>query len=216
MDAPRRSRTFHAVLIVTLIASVGLLVRTAQREQSVRQSWKDLYDLAMNPHSGMYVPVYGGLSTAGDTVAIGDVPSGHRQLLYFFTTSCPYCRASVPMWKTLGKSAGSRDDVDVYGVAVDSSHALTDYEREHDLTYPVIRMANARFARLFRVSGVPLTMIVDPGGQVAYARRGEFSSRALIDSVRAVLDQPLPDPIELTPQVPSVGTPADANTVGAS
>jgi len=190
MDALRRSRRFQAVLILTLIASVGLLIRTAQRKQSARQSWKDLYDLAMNPHPGM--------------------------LLFFFTTSCPYCRASVPMWKTLGQSAGSRDDVDVYGVAVDSSHALTDYEREHDLTYPVIRMANARFARLFRVSGVPLTMIVDPGGQVAYARRGEFSSQALIDSVRAVLDQPLPDPIELTPQVPSVGTPADAKTGGAS
>ena len=102
MDTSRRARGLQALLVVTLLVSVGLLLRVTQGKRAAEKNWSDLYALAMNAHAGMYVPIYEGVSSAGDTVRLGDVAPGTRQLLYFFTTTCPYCRASVPTWKRLG------------------------------------------------------------------------------------------------------------------
>lgn len=192
-------------LAALLVVSVALLVRVSLGKQSAEREWNDLYELAWNAHAGMYVPVYEGRTTEGDPVRLGEAESGERQVLLFFTTSCPYCEASVPTWKALGEHVAGREDARIVGVAIDSLPAARRYEHDHALTYPVVTMNSPRFARLFRVSGVPLTMIVDPDGRVTYARRGEFGEAVLIDSVRAVLDRA---PREATPvpvTVPSIG-----------
>lgn len=181
-----------AALLVALLATVALLIRVTQLKRVAEKSWNDLYETAMYAHAGMYVPAYAAVTIGGDSVQVGEVPAGERQVLYFFTTSCPYCRASLPAWTAIGSEAASRPDVQVLGIAVDSSSALDEYVGEHALTYPVIRMASARYARLFRAGGVPLTMVVEPGGRVAYARRGEFSSPMLSDSLRSVLAREFP------------------------
>lgn len=203
MDIPWRARTLQLLLVAALIVAVGLLVRVGQRKQAVQDSLTELARLARHPHAGMYVPVYEGLATAGQAVRLGDSEAGRRQILYFFTTSCPYCRASLPAWRELSELVGDR--ADVYGIAVDSSSTLGEYEIEHSLPYPIVQMVEPRFTRLFRVTGVPLTMVVDPGGQVIYARRGEFSTEALMDSVMQVLDTPALTVPGTLPTVPSVG-----------
>lgn len=197
MATVRHPRLMTILVFVALLMSVALLIRVAQGKRYAERSWSDLYERAMYAHTGMYVPTYSALATNGDSIRLGDVPPGTRQLLYFFTTTCPYCRASVPTWKALAEKAAGRSDVAVFGVAVDSSSALDDYLVKHGLTYPVVRMASARYARLFRAGGVPLTMVVDPGGQVSYARRGEFSSAILADSVLVALDRELPVPDDI-------------------
>jgi len=181
------------LLMGTLIVAVALLIRVGQAKRTVEESWNELYDYATNPTPGMFVPVYEGVTTAGDTVALGETTPGRRQILYFFTTSCPYCRASVPSWKALAELADSRADAEVFGVAIDSAHLTPPYQDEHDLTYPVVGMHDQRYAGLFRAGSVPVTMVVNPNGQIAYARLGEFSTEAALDSVRVVLDQPLPE-----------------------
>jgi len=208
MGTARRDRNIRWLLGLALIVAVALLVRVGQKKRDAEGALRAYYDLAMNPHPGMYVPVYEGRVTSGQAVRLADGAGERRQILYFFTTACPYCRASIPAWKEILSSTTGRTDVDVYGVAVDTSDVLEEYELEHDLSYPIVRMTDPRFVRLFRVTGVPLTMIVDPTGRVAYARRGEFSAGALVDSVLQVLDTPLPEAAGASLRVPSVGAAA--------
>ena len=44
-----------------------------------------------------------------------------------------------------------------------------------------------------------------PDGRVTYARMGQFGNQVLVDSVRAVLDQPVIEPSVQSFEVPSVG-----------
>ncbi len=193
MDGSRRVRLTVTALLLTLFVAVGLLVRVAEGKRAAEESWNDLYDRAAHAHAGMYVPVYAARSLDGDSVRVGDAGPGVRQLLYFFTTSCPYCRASIGTWGSVAARAQAQAlaGVEVYGVGVDSAHLVAAYAEEHGLNYAVVPLTEARWARLFRVSGVPLTLVVEPSGRVSYARRGEFVGRAPADSVLAVLRAPL-------------------------
>ena len=49
---------------------------------------------------------------------------------------------------------------------------------------------------------------MDPGGKVSYARRGQFSSKVLADSLKAALDAPLVEEPKAPVAVPSVGSKA--------
>lgn len=205
MNAARRARWIQAVLMLTVVVSVGLLVRVAQGKQAAEERERRLFDRARNPRAGLYVPIYETISSAGEDVRLGQPEPGTRQVLLFFNTTCPYCLNSVPTWNALTDLAESRDDVTAIGVALDSTHLVTAYRGDHDLRYPVVELRDPRFTRLFRVTTVPLTMVIEPDGRVAYVRRGQFASQMLVDSVRAVLDRPVLDSSERPLEVPSVG-----------
>ena len=205
MNGTRHTRWIQPILMLTIVISVGLLVRVALGKQAAEERERRLFDRTQNPRAGVYVPIYETTSITGESVRLGDPEPGTRQVLLFFNTTCPYCLNSVPTWNALTGLADSRDDVTAIGVALDSTHLVTAYRSDHDLRYPVVELDDPRFVRLFRVTTVPLTMVIEPDGRVAYARRGQFASQVFVDSVRAVLDQPVPESPERPFEVPSVG-----------
>ena len=204
MNGTRHTRWIHAALMLTIVISVGLLVRVAQGKQAAEERVQRLFDRTQNPHAGVYVPIYEATSTAGEAVRLGRPEPGTRQLLLFFTTTCPYCLNSVPSWNALAELADSRGDVSALGVALDSTHLVTAYQGDHGLKYPVVELHDPRFLRLFRVTTVPLTMVIEPDGRVAYVRRGQFANHTFVDSVRAVLDRPFLESPAQPFEVPSV------------
>ncbi len=203
MTTRSRSRWSILSLLALLVVAAGLLVRVSVAKRSAESSWNELYERATYAHPGMYVPPYEAVTARGDLVTLGEGAPGTRQLLYFFTTTCPYCRASVPSWNDLARLTRSRPELEVYGVAVDTSSRLSAYVAGHGLSYPVVRMTEPRYARLYRGAAVPLTMVVEADGRVTYARRGEFSTEALADSVRRALgktnEAPLEGPVSALP-----------------
>ncbi len=78
----------------------------------------------------------------------------------------------------------------MYGVALDSAEAAAAYAGEHELKFPVVAKPDPRLAGLYRVSGVPLVLVVNEDGRMAYARLGVLESALAIDSVVAAA-QPL-------------------------
>ena len=205
MSGTRRAQWIQAVLMLTVVISVGLLVRVSLGKQAAEERERRLFDRARNPRAGIHVPIYETTTMAGEVVRLGEPEPGTRQVLLFFTTTCPYCLASVPSWNALGDLAEARSDVTAIGVAMDSTHLVEAYREHHGLRYPIVELDDRRFARLFRVTTVPLTMVVEPDGRVTYARMGQFGNQVLVDSVRAVLDQPVIEPSVQSFEVPSVG-----------
>ena len=176
-----------------------------QGKQAAEAREQRLFDRTQNPRAGIHVPIYEATSSAGEAVRLGQPEPGTRQVLLFFNTTCPYCLNSVPTWNALTDLADSRDDVTAIGVALDSTHLVAAYRSDHDLKYPVVELHDPRFVRLFRITTVPLTMVIEPDGRVAYARRGQFASQTFVDSVRAVLDRPVIESPGQPFEVPSVG-----------
>ena len=111
-------------------------------------------------------------------------------VLNFWATWCTPCTVEMPTLEGLWKEYRGRGLV-VIGVSVDrgAPQALLEpYIRNHGLTFPILLDPESRAAGAWRVTGIPATFVVRPGGEVAGMATGarEWNSgemRALIETL---------------------------------
>lgn len=184
-DVIRRSAT-----LVALAAAAALLVALSLENRRLRAVATDLFERSAEPHAGLVVPILDARHVEGGRLTIGAPGEGERQLLFFFTTTCPYCLASVPAVKEIAATLAADSTVALYGVALDTLPATRDYVEAHGLGFPVAT-ADARAAALYRVRRVPQLTVIGPDGRVVYTRQGVLEDRLALDSVLAAVRMPL-------------------------
>lgn len=128
--------------IAGLAVSTLLVVVLAVSHRDLSNRHEELLRLATEAHAGMVVPAFDAATVDGDTLRIGEPRAGQRQLLFILTTSCPYCKASIPAWKELNRWAP--DDIGVVAVALDSAHRVEAYRRQQGLELPIIVLSDRR------------------------------------------------------------------------
>lgn len=164
-------------------AMVVLLGRTAGK---LREANTELRRRAAFAYPGFPVPPLAGTTLTGAPVALGS-PDGKKEVLFAFTTTCPYCLASLPAWQELSRRAADpASGFAAYGVSYDSLHLTSAYIDRHQLVFPVMAPGPARFPALYRAGAVPITLVVNDSGIVEFARVGVLSGRVDVDSVLAV------------------------------
>lgn len=173
--------------LLALGAALALVVALGLKNRSLRAQYADLLERVTWPHAGMYVPRFEAVTLAGDSVTVGEAPDDGAQVLFFFTTTCPYCRASVPYWKRIHAALAGDTGVEVYGVQLDSLHLGPPYVRQHGIEYPVVGLEDRGMVSRYRIRRVPMTLVVDGEGRVRYARRGQLGGPAAADSVIAAV-----------------------------
>lgn len=174
-------------------------VYLVQQNQALANQNRVLARRAIEPHAGLFVPAYQAATLDGTPVTLGKL--GDRQLLIFFRTTCPYCRASTPAWNTIAERLQRPTEIAVYGVALDSTGAAHAYAAERQLRFQVIARPDPRLVDLYRVSSVPLILVVNEQGRLVYARRGVVQSAAAVDSVVQAAEPGPPSPSSSTGQV---------------
>ena len=118
-------------------------------------------------------------------------------LLNFWATWCTPCTIEMPTLEALWQEYRERGLV-VIGVSVDRGaprSLLEPYIRHHGLTFPVLLDPDSRAAGAWRVTGIPATFVVRPGGEVAGMAAGarEWNSAEM----RALIEALLPHRIRL-------------------
>jgi len=89
-------------------------------------------------------------------------------VLNFWATWCTPCTVEMPTLEALWQEYRARGLV-VLGVSVDrgAPRALLEpYVTHHGLTFPILLDPDLKTARAWRVTGLPATFIVKPGGEV--------------------------------------------------
>jgi peroxiredoxin len=171
---------------VALVAALLLLALLARRTQQLRAELADVRDRANANLPGLFVPPFAAATMDGDTVLIASGQSEARQVLFLFTTTCPYCLRSIPAWRQI--AAGARvAGYQAYGIGLDSLQLVRTYVESHGVDYPVLTFPERRLSRLYRAGAVPETLVLDGEGRILYARRGEITSKVTVDSVLAVV-----------------------------
>ena len=148
----------------------------AQPEAAVR---------ARDPYPGFYVPAIDAATLAGDTVRLGECAPRRIQLLFVFSTTCDFCRASLTAWKTIASELRDDSGVEIYGISVDSVEATRAFLAQHDIEFPVVSFAERKVRALYRSGIVPQTVVLDAEGMVRYARLGAITEAVVVDSVLA-------------------------------
>jgi peroxiredoxin len=182
----------------SLAAALALVVALTIRLGQSRAEHRKTRRLAAYLHPGSYVPPVIAVTLAGDSLVLGETPTAEeRQVLLLFTTTCQYCKATLPTWRALADSLQRSDPrIRVIGVSLDSLRLARSYADSNHLTFPVVAMPSRKHRILYRAGAVPQTIVLDHDGQVRYATVGTLRVPAVLDSVyRAALDSLSPGPL---------------------
>lgn len=107
-------------------------------------------------------------------------------LVNFWATWCGTCRSEMPGFQAVYE--GYRDrGFTIVALSVDDGQAtVRDFFREHGYTFPVA-MSTEDAARAFRVSGIPVSFLVDQNGEIRQTVHGAFHEADLREAVEGLL-----------------------------
>jgi cytochrome c biogenesis protein CcmG/thiol:disulfide interchange protein DsbE len=124
---------------------------------------------------------------AGDSIALDDY-RGSVILLNFWATWCGPCREEMPAFQAAYEA---RQDDGLVVLAVNYQQQVEDvtpFVEELALTFPVVLDPSLKVATLYRVRGLPMSLIIDREGFVRVRHVGHMSQ----DLLTQVLQDHLP------------------------
>ena len=175
--------------MTVVLAGLSALLAVQKRQlrleaETLRETVRRQVDF---PHVGMVVPAFDGVTLEGDAVRVGVAAPGTRQVLFMLDTRCGNCLVTLPAWNRMAETVGHHDaSVEMYGLSLDPAPETQAYAEEHGLRFPLVLFDDERYRELYRVRGIPITLVVDEIGAVEYARIGSiYGERAdpVVDSV---------------------------------
>ena len=180
---PMIERWIQAAALVVAVALVVILARqnAMLRETANRVLWE-----GTQPHLGMYVPAFEATTLDGGIVEVGSPSQGESQVLYFFLTTCEFCRASAPRVRELARriAANPQPHAPAFlSVSIDSVPPPRSMLLEQGVPGPVVHLGSRRLVSLYRAGQVPRLLLIDQEGRVAFSRTGVIDNDAVIDSV---------------------------------
>jgi peroxiredoxin len=115
--------------------------------------------------------------------------ASRRQVIFVFTTRCPFCKETLPFWEKIEDQAKRVKDIGVIGICLDEHAAVKAYVEEHRLTFPVFVAADKQLlGKKNKLQGVPQTIIRSRGGRVERVWRGRLLEEQFREVVRAISD----------------------------
>ena len=97
--------------------------------------------------------------------------TGPTTVLLVFLASCPHCRAMLPVWS--GAFDKKPESLKVQAIMLDA--APPGFFAFHKVSFPVLRALDRRDVSLkLKVSRVPMTVRIKPGGVVEDVGQGEL------------------------------------------
>jgi len=130
--------------------------------------WSDRPDTRENikPQGTVTAPDFGLSNLAGDYVKLSDY-RGKVVFLNMWATWCPPCREEMPSMEALYRKLKGRN-FEMLAVSIDRDGEKTVrlFAKKYGLTFPVLLDPDNKTHRLYGLTGVPETFIVDKNGVV--------------------------------------------------
>ncbi|MEX2440428.1 MAG: TlpA disulfide reductase family protein [Actinomycetota bacterium] len=113
-----------------------------------------------------------------DYVALAERPL----VINFFASWCPNCIAEMPDFERVHRSLGDR--IGFLGISQsDHREASIDLVRETGITYEAGIDRNGAFFNALGVTGMPTTVFVRPGGEIAEVWQGALDEASLLELI---------------------------------
>ncbi len=181
-----------------LLAGLAILVFSlVQDGRAGRDRELTLNRRLREPWRGNAMATFVARSVQGDTLTVGHAPVGTKQLVYVFSTRCPFCRRSNPHVNALLRSLDSAAAtgalrVQVVGISLDSLPETARYVKEQALSFPVVRFPERKLRLIYKTQVTPSLMLLTDEGRVIFARLGVFETLTAYDSLRKAALTPPP------------------------
>lgn len=119
---------------------------------------------------GQKAPPFKLLTVDGKEIELGSFAKDRVTLLVFGATWCPACRHEIPILKEY-YSELKDDGLNVLGIDIQESvKKVKSLIEKMQINYPVVLDSSADIARLYKVVGIPLNIILDKNGVIVYKK----------------------------------------------
>ena len=114
----------------------------------------------------------------GEKISLQD-HVGKAVLINFWATWCPPCRAEIPDIQATYE-ARQGDGFVVLGVNVEESRATVEqFMGDIEMTYPVLLDERGQVLRMYRINGLPMSVLVDQEGVIQARHVGYLTADQL-------------------------------------
>ena len=179
---PRRRSWTQWLLVLSLgVVLVTLVLQSFEirRLQSSVHLWRRR---AQWPADGVRFPPLPTTTLRGDARMVG-ARSTKTQIIVVSTTSCPYCRASLPQWRRLSALVDTSHAIEMVWLSLSPRDSTFAYASAHGLPQEDIAVEpDSALVLAARIRGVPLTLVVDTAGVIRHLIAGVLTM-APADSV---------------------------------
>jgi len=110
----------------------------------------------------------------GKKVTLSSFKNKKAVILSFWATWCPYCVREIPKLKKLhSKFAGRGLEVISINIAAnDPIHRVIEFGKKQNISYSVLYDKVQAVSRTYGVSGIPVSLIIDPDGLIIFRGYG--------------------------------------------
>lgn len=106
-----------------------------------------------------------------------------------FTTRCPFCKETLPIWEKITNQAKGARDVALIGICLDEEAPTKAYVEEQKVTFPVFVAAEKEsLVQANNLHSVPQTIIRARNGRVEKVWKGRLSQEKYDEVVKTILN----------------------------
>jgi len=118
---------------------------------------------------GDRAPDFSATTLDGRVVALDDYLGKKPVHLVFWATWCPNCLKEIPGIEALHTKFGDRLAILAINVGInDSADAAREYQKKHDMTYPVEFDDGSTISSAYGIIGTPTQILIDADGIIRY------------------------------------------------
>ncbi|WP_145412959.1 redoxin domain-containing protein [Paenibacillus xylanexedens] len=127
-----------------------------------------------NPiRTGVEAPDFTAVNSEGEQVQLSDY-RGKAVMINFWASWCTPCVREMPLVHELAQQ--NQNNVETLFVNVgESKGTITEFMKSHRFDFPVIIDATGKVSKLYRINGLPATMVIDQGGHFSHILLGELT-----------------------------------------
>ena len=116
-----------------------------------------------------------------DSVSLEDF-KGRPMLINFWKINCAPCLSEVDHLQAAYEKYDTEEMVILTINVSDGSGTIRQFQQENDLTFPVLLDTESKAVRLYAITGVPTTFLIDADGIIRNKILGPFDSPESIDA----------------------------------
>ncbi len=124
------------------------------------------------------------LDGRNDSISYDEVYA--KYLLFVFSTTCPHCEANIPRWKSLNEKLDGR--CFIIAISIHDVERTVDYVTKREFPFYTVSLNDSAFYQRYKISGVPVTILVAGDATVEGVWRGELNDEQVGDIVSRVTD----------------------------
>ena len=171
-------------LLLTLSAELSAQSKTASSLDDLLKS------IGMTKPALAKAPDFTLRDAGGGTVSLSGY-RGNLVLLNFWATWCGPCREEMPSMEQLSRNFGGQGFTILAVNQKESAAQVTKYMKTHGLNFSAPLDVDGRVNTAYRVYGIPVTYLIDGGGNAIGMKSGprDWSARDVVDVFRKLIGE---------------------------